>query len=164
MNSLIQWIHLHHNKWIHVINEFIYAIQWIHSNNESIVLMNSFRPANHSPLEASPGYCHWKIWHHCHQHWYTGGRTIMEQLVSIFAWEYKIMLAILPWTITPAAGGEMTVVACTKVSAMVNDDRVGRAEAATVSLGKREQTMRKTIHRAIWTMRERFLDPGELWT
>ncbi len=56
------------------------------------------------------------------------------------------------------------MVAGTKVLAMVDDDRVGRAEAATVSLGKREQTMRETIHRAIRTMRERFLDPGELWT
>jgi hypothetical protein len=44
------------------------------------------------------------------------------------------MLVILPWTITPAAGGGMMVVAGTKVSALVDDDRVGRAEAATVSV------------------------------
>ncbi len=37
--------------------------------------------------------------------------------------------------ITPAAGGGMMVVAGTEVSAMVDDDRVGRAEAATVSVG-----------------------------
>ena len=37
--------------------------------------------------------------------------------------------------ITPAAGGGRTVVVGTKVSAMVDDDRVGRAEAATVSVG-----------------------------
>ncbi len=37
--------------------------------------------------------------------------------------------------ITPAAGGGMTVVAGNKVSATVVDDRVGRAEAATVSVG-----------------------------
>ena len=37
--------------------------------------------------------------------------------------------------ITPAAGGGMTVVAGTKMSATVDDDRVGRAEAATVSIG-----------------------------
>ena len=37
--------------------------------------------------------------------------------------------------ITPVAGGGMTVVAGTEVSAMVDDDRVGRAEAATVSIG-----------------------------
>ncbi len=34
-----------------------------------------------------------------------------------------------------AAGGGMRVIAGTKVSAMVDDDRVGRAEAATVSIG-----------------------------
>ena len=45
------------------------------------------------------------------------------------------MLVILPWTITPAAGWGMTVVAGTEVSALVDDDRVGRAEAATVSVG-----------------------------
>ncbi len=44
------------------------------------------------------------------------------------------MLVILPRTITPAAGGGMTVVVGTKVSALVDDDRVGRAEAATVSI------------------------------
>ncbi len=44
------------------------------------------------------------------------------------------MLVILPWTITPVAGWGMTVVACTKVSALVDNDRVGRAEAATVSI------------------------------
>ncbi len=36
---------------------------------------------------------------------------------------------------TSAAGGGMTVVAGTKVSAMVDDDQVGCAEAATVSVG-----------------------------
>ncbi len=127
-------IHLNHNKWIHVRNEFIYAIRWIHSNDESIVSMNSIRPANHSPSEASPGYCYWKTWHHRHQHWYGGGQ-IMEQLVGIFAWEYEVMLVVVPWTIIPPAGGGMTVVAGTEVSAMVDDDRVGRAEAATVSFG-----------------------------
>ncbi len=45
------------------------------------------------------------------------------------------MLVILPWTITPAAGWGMTVVAGTEVSVLVDDDRVGRAEAATVSIG-----------------------------
>ncbi len=39
------------------------------------------------------------------------------------------------WMITPAAGGRMTVVAGTEVSALVDDDRVGRTEAATVSVG-----------------------------
>ncbi len=47
------------------------------------------------------------------------------------------MLAILPCTITPAAGWGMTVVAGTEVSALVDNDRVGRAEAATVSIGTR---------------------------
>jgi hypothetical protein len=45
------------------------------------------------------------------------------------------MLEIIPRTTPPAAGGGMTGVAGTKVSAMVDDDRVGRAEAATVSVG-----------------------------
>ncbi len=45
------------------------------------------------------------------------------------------MLAILPWTITPAAGGGMAVVVGTKVSAMVDDDRAGCTEAAAVSVG-----------------------------
>ena len=45
------------------------------------------------------------------------------------------MLAIIPRTTPPALGGEMTGVAGTEVSAMVDDDRVGRAEAATVSVG-----------------------------
>ncbi len=36
--------------------------------------------------------------------------------------------------ITPAAGGGMMVVAGTEVSAMVDNNRVGRAEAATVSV------------------------------
>ncbi len=45
------------------------------------------------------------------------------------------MLVILPWTITPAAGWGMMVVAGIKVSALVDNDRVGRAEAATVSIG-----------------------------
>ncbi len=35
----------------------------------------------------------------------------------------------------PALGGGTTGVAGTEVSAMVDDDRVGRAEAATVSVG-----------------------------
>jgi hypothetical protein len=35
----------------------------------------------------------------------------------------------------PAAGGGMTGVAGTKVSPMVDNDRGGRAEAATVSIG-----------------------------
>jgi hypothetical protein len=58
----------------------------------------------------------------------------------------------------------MTVVAGTKVSAMVDNDRVGRAEAATVSVGTEEQTMCEMIHGAVRTMHKRFLDPGELWT
>jgi hypothetical protein len=45
------------------------------------------------------------------------------------------MLAIIPQTTPPAAGGGMTGVAGTEVPAMVDDDRVGRAEAATVSIG-----------------------------
>jgi hypothetical protein len=45
------------------------------------------------------------------------------------------MLAIIPQTTPPALGWGMTGVAGTKVSAMVDDDRVGRAEAATVSIG-----------------------------
>ncbi len=45
------------------------------------------------------------------------------------------MLAIIPRTTPPAAGGGMTGIAGTEVSAMVDDDRVGRAEAATVSVG-----------------------------
>jgi hypothetical protein len=45
------------------------------------------------------------------------------------------MLVILPWTITPVVGWGMMVVAGTKVSALVDDDRLGRAEAATVSVG-----------------------------
>jgi hypothetical protein len=44
------------------------------------------------------------------------------------------MLVTLSWTIRPAAGWGMTVVAGTEVSALVDDDRVGRAEAATVSV------------------------------
>jgi hypothetical protein len=44
------------------------------------------------------------------------------------------MLAIIPQTTPPASGGGMTGVAGIKVSAMVDDDRVGRAEAATVSV------------------------------
>jgi hypothetical protein len=59
----------------------------------------------------------------------------MEQLVGIFAGEYEVILVILPWTITPAAGWGMTVVAGTEVSVLVDDDWVGRAEAATVSVG-----------------------------
>ena len=45
------------------------------------------------------------------------------------------MLPIIPRTTPPAAGGGMTGVAGTKVSAMVDDDQVGHAEAATVSVG-----------------------------
>ncbi len=45
------------------------------------------------------------------------------------------MLAIIPQTTPPAAGRGMTGVAGTEVLAMVDDDRVGRAEAATVSIG-----------------------------
>ncbi len=44
-------------------------------------------------------------------------------------------MVILPWTIRPAAGWGITVVAGTEVSALVDDDRVGRAEAAIVSIG-----------------------------
>ncbi len=45
------------------------------------------------------------------------------------------MLAIIPQTTPPVAHGGMTGVAGTEVSAMVDNDRVGRAEAATVSVG-----------------------------
>ncbi len=45
------------------------------------------------------------------------------------------MLAIIPQTTPPASGGGMTGVAGTKVSTMVDDDRVGSAKAATVSVG-----------------------------
>jgi hypothetical protein len=45
------------------------------------------------------------------------------------------MLPIIPQMTPPAAGGGMTGVAGTEVSAMVDDDGVGRAEAATVSVG-----------------------------
>ncbi len=45
------------------------------------------------------------------------------------------MLAIIPQMTPPALGGGMTGVAGTKVSAMVDDDRVGCAEAATVRVG-----------------------------
>jgi hypothetical protein len=45
------------------------------------------------------------------------------------------MLPIIPQTTPPAVGGGMTGVAGTEVSAMVVDDGVGRAEAATVSVG-----------------------------
>ncbi len=45
------------------------------------------------------------------------------------------MLPIIPQMTPPAAGGGMTGVAGTKVSAMVDDDGVGRAEAAIVSVG-----------------------------
>ncbi len=45
------------------------------------------------------------------------------------------MLAIIPRTTPPASGGGMTGVAGTEVSAMVDNDRVGRAKAATVSNG-----------------------------
>ena len=45
------------------------------------------------------------------------------------------MLAMIPQTTPQASGGGMTGVAGTEVSAMVDDDRVGRAEAATVSVG-----------------------------
>jgi hypothetical protein len=44
------------------------------------------------------------------------------------------MLAIIQRTIPPSLGGGMTGVAGTEVSAMVDDDRVGRAEVATVSI------------------------------
>ncbi len=45
------------------------------------------------------------------------------------------MLAIIPQTTPPAVRGGMTGLAGTEVSAMVDDDRVGHAEAATVSIG-----------------------------
>ncbi len=44
------------------------------------------------------------------------------------------MLVILPWTITPAVGWGMTVVAGTEVSALVDNYQVGHAEAATVTV------------------------------
>ncbi len=44
------------------------------------------------------------------------------------------MLVILPLTIRPVGGWGMTVVAGTEVSALVDDDWVGHAEAATVSV------------------------------
>ncbi len=58
----------------------------------------------------------------------------MEQLVGILASEYEVMFAILPW-ITPAAGWGLTVPAGSDVSLLVDDDRVERAEAATMSIG-----------------------------
>ncbi len=58
----------------------------------------------------------------------------MEQLVGILASEYEVMFAILPW-ITPAAGWRLAVPAGSEVSALVDDDRVGCVEAATVSIG-----------------------------
>ncbi len=58
----------------------------------------------------------------------------MEQLVGILASEYEVMFAILPW-ITPAAGWGLAVPAGSEVLALVDNDRVGRAEAATVSVG-----------------------------
>jgi hypothetical protein len=64
----------------------------------------------------------------------------MEQLVGILASEYEVIFAVLPW-ITPAAGWELAVPAGSEVLALVDDDRVGRAEAATVSVGtKRADT------------------------
>jgi hypothetical protein len=45
------------------------------------------------------------------------------------------MLAIIPQRTPPALGGGMTGVAGTEVLLMVDDDWVGRAEAATVSVG-----------------------------
>ena len=45
------------------------------------------------------------------------------------------MLPIIPRTTPPAAGGGTTGVAGTEVLAMVDDDGVGHAEAATVSVG-----------------------------
>ncbi len=45
------------------------------------------------------------------------------------------MWPIIPQMTPPAASGGMTGVAGTEVSAMVDDDQVGRAEAATVSVG-----------------------------
>jgi hypothetical protein len=45
------------------------------------------------------------------------------------------MLEIIPQTTPPASGGGMTGVEGTEVLAIVDDDRVGRAEAATVSVG-----------------------------
>jgi hypothetical protein len=57
----------------------------------------------------------------------------MEQLVGILASEYEVMFAILPW-ITPAAGWGLAVPAGSEVSALVDDDQVGRAEAAAVSI------------------------------
>jgi hypothetical protein len=44
------------------------------------------------------------------------------------------MFAIIPQTTPPASGGGMAGVAGTEVSAMVDNDQVGRAEAATVSV------------------------------
>jgi hypothetical protein len=63
-----------------------------------------------------------------------GGEGKMEQLVGILASEYEVMFAILPW-ITPALSWGLAVPAGSEVSALVEDDRVGRAEAATVSIG-----------------------------
>ena len=54
--------------------------------------------------------------------------------MGILASEYEVMFAILPW-ITPAAGWGLAVPAGSEVSALVDDDQVGRAEAATVSVG-----------------------------
>ncbi len=45
------------------------------------------------------------------------------------------MLAIIPPATPPASGGGMTGVAGTEVLEMVDNDRVGRVEAATVSIG-----------------------------
>jgi hypothetical protein len=63
-----------------------------------------------------------------------GGVGIMEQLVSILESEYEVMWATLPW-ITPVPSWGMAVLVGSEVSALVDDDRVGHAEAATVSIG-----------------------------
>jgi hypothetical protein len=62
-----------------------------------------------------------------------GGVGIMWQLVGILSAEYEAMFAILPW-ITPAVGWGLAVLAGSEVSALVDDNRVGCAEAATVSV------------------------------
>ncbi len=74
------------------------------------------------------------------------------------------MLAIIPRTTPPAAGGGMTGVAGTEVSAMVDNDRVGRAEAATVSVETERADHAQDDSPCRTDDGREFLDLGELGT
>jgi hypothetical protein len=110
----------------------------MNSFNQQIHLINSLKPVQHSPLkelaillskDTAPSLRleNWAV-------------VIMPHTVGILASESEVGFAILPvkslYVIaSSAAGRAVAVLAGSEVAAMVDDDRVRRVEAATMSVG-----------------------------